>query len=611
MSALWPVLHRCGHRVEWDLSRKRPDDRAGFARWLALRDCTPCWWAKRRKYRLARPTFSPRTPRDALDGWEHAARMPALTGSDKAIAWARKIRHRLLSAALPPSARLKGTTDEAVLALVGHARTIASAAWWIDHRKDRTARPRGRLGRSRRHAQERRPNPAMSTIDCNAIKARHRLAEVARCSGFDVAHAGRVMICCPTPGHDDRTPSLQLDLDRDRYHCFGCAAHGDVIDWVRDVEGVDAPGAVAILESGRAINAAISAGTSRRSWTRRHTEPPNLDRTALERIIAANEAAWDYYSYTALHERGATYLAGRGIDIAALETETHGPVVGHTPSAKTRIDGLVAHLTSRGFTETELLDAGLATRLADGCVIDFHRDCIVVPVRDGDGSVVGLLGRDITGSSPVKYLNPATTAAYQKRRSLYRPSEPVLLPDASIVVCEGPLDALAIASQAAASGVFAGFAPVAACGRTIFDSQLYQILAIHSRAPVLAGDGDAPGRQASIEWARRMLAKGRESVITEWPDGYTPLPGSKAGAPKAYRRSLDRDALTTKAAASGPATAGLCSPKPTSRTTTATTSPGELGCPTPWPTRPPDCLKLPVGATSPQPRPSSASPSTA
>jgi DNA primase len=372
----------------------------------------------------------------------------------------------------------------------------------------------------------------MSTIDWNAIKARHRLTDVAHRTGFDVAHTGRVMVCCPTPGHDDRTPSLQLDLDRDHYHCFGCGVHGDVIDWVRDIEGVDTPNAVAILESGRAINAVVSAGTSRRSWTRRRSEPPDLDRTPLQRIVAANETAWAYYSYGNLHERGAEYLASRGIAIAALEAETHGPVVGHTPSARTRIDGLFAALTSRGFTETELLDAGLATRLADGCVIDFHRDRVVVPVRDGDGVVVGLLGRDITGTSPVKYLNPATTAAYQKSRSLYRPSEPALVPDASIVVCEGPLDALAIAAQAAASGVSARFAPVAACGRTLFDSQLDQILAVHPGAPVLAGDGDAPGRQANIDWARRMLAKGRETVITEWPDGYDPATWLKTRGPE-------------------------------------------------------------------------------
>lgn len=362
----------------------------------------------------------------------------------------------------------------------------------------------------------------MSIIDWNSVKARHRLADVARRSGFDVAHAGRVMVCCPTPGHDDSTPSLQLDLDRDRYHCFGCGAHGDVVDWVRDIEGVDIPSAVVILESGRAINAVVSAGTSRRSWTRRRPEPPDLDRTPLQRVVAANEAAWVYYSHGTLHERGADYLVRRGIDVAAIEAETHRPAVGHTPSAKTRIDGLFAVLTRRGFTETELLDAGLATRLADGCVIDFHRDRVVVPVRDGAGTVVGLLGRDITGSSPVKYLNPPTTAAYQKSRALYRPSGPTLTPDASVVVCEGPLDALAIAAQAAASGVSARFAPVAACGRTLSDFQLDLILATHPRAPVLAGDGDAAGRQANIEWARRMLAKGRETVITEWPEGYDP-----------------------------------------------------------------------------------------
>lgn len=371
----------------------------------------------------------------------------------------------------------------------------------------------------------------MTSIDWNAIKTRHRLADVAHRTGFDVVPTGRVMVCCPTPGHDDRTPSLLLDLDRDRYHCFGCGAHGDVIDWVRDIEGVDAANAIVILDSGRAINAVVSAGTSRRSWTRRSSEPPSLYRTPVQRVVAANEAAWAYYSYGTLHERGAFYLASRGIDVAALEAETHRPVVGHTPSAKTRIDGLFAALTSRGFTETELLDAGLATGLADGCVIDFHRDRVIVPVRDGDGSVVGLLGRDITGTSPVKYLNPATTAAYQKSRSLYRPSEPALMPDASIVVCEGPLDALAIAAQAAESGVSARFAPVAACGRTLFDFQVDQILAIHPRAPVLAGDGDAPGRQANIQWARRMLAKGRETVITEWPDGYDPSSWLKTRGP--------------------------------------------------------------------------------
>lgn len=136
MRALWPVVHRCGHRVEWDLSRKHPCDRADFARWLALRDCTPCWWAKRRKHHprsQVRPSSQEQS--EWIEGWESATGMPRLAGSDKAVAWARKIRHRLLTAALPPSVRARGATDEAVLGLTGHARTLTAAAWWIDHRR--------------------------------------------------------------------------------------------------------------------------------------------------------------------------------------------------------------------------------------------------------------------------------------------------------------------------------------------------------------------------------------------------------------------------------------------------------------------------------------------
>jgi DNA primase len=358
-------------------------------------------------------------------------------------------------------------------------------------------------------------------IDFADVKSRHRLADVARRSGIDAGRTGRVMISCPTPAHLDSTPSAQLDLDRDRYHCFGCGAGGDVIDWVRDIEQVDTATAVAILESRQPINAVFTSRIPSQTRSSRRPDPPRLDRTSPDRIAEANQQAWEYYSYKVLHERGVDYLAGRGIDVRPLEAEAAESAVGHTPSARTRIDGLVHHLGRRGFSESEMIDAGLATRLADGCVIDFFRDRIIMPVLDAAGTVTGLVGRDVSGTSGVKYLNPPTTAIYRKSGSLYQPTRPVL-PDGAVVVCEGPLDALAIAAHAASAGLSKRFAPVAACGRILSDLQIETILAIHPRAPVLAADGDPPGRQANLDWARRMLARGRESVITEWPDGYDP-----------------------------------------------------------------------------------------
>ncbi len=41
------------------------------------------------------------------------------------------------------------------------------------------------------------------------------------------------MACCPF--HHDKTPSMKLDR---RYHCFGCGADGDVIDFAAALYGL-------------------------------------------------------------------------------------------------------------------------------------------------------------------------------------------------------------------------------------------------------------------------------------------------------------------------------------------------------------------------------------
>jgi DNA primase len=370
----------------------------------------------------------------------------------------------------------------------------------------------------------------MTGIDWAGIKARHRLADVVGRSGLSVRASGRVMISCPIPSHHDSAPSAQLDLDRDRYHCFGCGSRGDVIDWVRNIEGVDTAAAVAILESGRPINAVFASGTGRWTNSSGH-EPPNPERTCISRVGEANQAAWEYYTQETYHEEAVAYLARRGLDLTTLEAETGAPTVGRSQPSTTRPDDLVSYLAGMGFTNTELIDAGLALRVTDRRVVDFFRNRLILAITDDAGVICGLLGRDMTGRSPVKYLNPPATAAYTKNETLYRPTRQPLGSDGAVVVCEGPLDALAIAACASTAGLSDRFTPVAACGTVLSDHQIETILSMHRRAPVLAGDGDQPGRQANLEWATRMLARGRESVITNWPEGNDPASWLAARGP--------------------------------------------------------------------------------
>jgi DNA polymerase len=51
-------------------------------------------------------------------------------------------------------------------------------------------------------------------------------------------------LCCPF--HDERTPSLQIYPDH--FHCYGCGAHGDAVDWLMMADGLDRSAAIALLQ---------------------------------------------------------------------------------------------------------------------------------------------------------------------------------------------------------------------------------------------------------------------------------------------------------------------------------------------------------------------------
>lgn len=385
----------------------------------------------------------------------------------------------------------------------------------------------------------------MAGIDFDGVRARYRLGAVARRTGFDVPDTGQAMVCCPLPAHDDRRPSMHLDLDRDRYYCFGCGAHGDVVQWVCDIEAVRPGQAVAILDDGRLINGVHTGGTTaRRYLSRPGLDTPDLERTPPERVRVAMQTAWRYYTVTSLHQRGVDYLTGeRHIDVGPLEVEAGRPVVGHTPS---RGDGLTQWLRSQHFIDDELVDASLALRRQDGSVIDFFRDRLLLPVTDERGQVIGIIGRTTTGREP-RYLNQTITRTYDKHLALYQPAPHHLDGDANVVVVEGTLDALAVAVQAARVGLSAKYAPVSASGVRLSDEQLDAILALHPRAPVLAADGDDAGWDANLEWAARIALRYRESVITTWPQGEDPASWLAAHGPDGLTCITRRGCLESSA----------------------------------------------------------------
>ena len=67
----------------------------------------------------------------------------------------------------------------------------------------------------------------------DAVKQNISIREVAERYGFTVTRSG--MIVCPF--HNDKTPSMKVDR---RFHCFGCQADGDAVDFVSRFYGISA-----------------------------------------------------------------------------------------------------------------------------------------------------------------------------------------------------------------------------------------------------------------------------------------------------------------------------------------------------------------------------------
>lgn len=135
---VWPVGHDCGHQQDHDLSQRRPSERAGYARWLAGRDCTACWQAKREKGREKERAAWVAEQREEenrrVAAWEERTAMPELAGSDKAVAWARRVRYELVVAGHDHAGSVGVTDDDFALQVEQPARKITSASWWIDQK---------------------------------------------------------------------------------------------------------------------------------------------------------------------------------------------------------------------------------------------------------------------------------------------------------------------------------------------------------------------------------------------------------------------------------------------------------------------------------------------
>lgn len=276
------------------------------------------------------------------------------------------------------------------------------------------------------------------------------------------------------PFHGEKTPSFKVDPATQLWHCFGCGLGGDVFGFVMKTDNVEFPDSVRMLAD--------------RANIELHEEQGGIPRGHKERLFAVLDESADYYHRTLTGSRegsaaaGREYLANRGYgsDVAKSWRLGYAPGRG----------ALTRHLTGKGYTAQELVDANVALRGDDGSLKDRFYDRIMFPIADLQGRVVAFGGRVVQRGEP-KYLNTNDTPVFHKSANLYaidRAKGPITA-SGTAIVAEGYTDVIALHE--------AGFTATVATLGTALTRQHLKLLGRFAKRIVYLFDGDEAGLRAA------------------------------------------------------------------------------------------------------------------
>lgn len=284
------------------------------------------------------------------------------------------------------------------------------------------------------------------------------------------------------PFHNEKTPSFTVSADKGFYHCFGCGAHGDILSFEMQANGLSFMEAVERLaaQAGMEVPQATpeEAARSKRAAT----------------VLEALEAACRFYEQRLRLPEGREAMAYA--ERRALSEETIGRFrLGYAPTG----NALKAALTRDGMDEGLLLEAGLIGRPDDGrSPYDILRGRLTFPITDRRGRVIAFGGR-ILGDGQPKYLNSPDTPVFHKGQVLYglAQARAMAAERGRVVVAEGYMDVIAM-SQA---GIAEAVAPL---GTALTEGHLAELWRLADE-PILCFDGDAAGQRAARRAAERAL----------------------------------------------------------------------------------------------------------
>ncbi|WP_010236471.1 DNA primase [Clostridium arbusti] len=298
------------------------------------------------------------------------------------------------------------------------------------------------------------------------------------------------------PFHNEKSPSFSVSVDKQIYKCFGCGEAGNVITFVMKTRNLSFIDAVKVL-------------AERIHMDLDYLEKGNSEKkNANDKLLKLNVEAARFFFYNLnSNKKAKSYFTGRGIAESTIRSFGLGYALDDW-------HGIVNFLKKKGYSDLDLINAGLIIKNEKGNKYDRFRNRVIFPVFDYKGKVIGFGGRVLDDSKP-KYLNSPETALFKKGINLYGLNFALKKDNKrTFIIVEGYMDCITL-HQYGITNV------VASLGTALTVSQA-KLLKRYADNIIISYDADTAGQTATLRGLKILRDVGLIVKVLKVPEGKDP-----------------------------------------------------------------------------------------
>ncbi|HCG8220126.1 TPA: DNA primase [Vibrio parahaemolyticus] len=315
--------------------------------------------------------------------------------------------------------------------------------------------------------------------------------------------------CCPF--HNEKTPSFSVSQEKQFYHCFGCGAHGNAIDFMMEFERLEFVEAIEELASYLGLDVPREQRSGGGGQFKSGPQASSSEKRSLYDLMGSIAQFYRNQLKQPSSKVAIEYLKDRGLSGEIVQKFGIGYVADEW-------DLVRKNFGQNKDNQDMLVTGGMLIENDKGNRYDRFRGRIMFPIRDRRGRVIGFGGR-VLGDGTPKYLNSPETPIFHKGKELYGLYEVLQAyrEPPRILVVEGYMDVVALAQYGVDYSV-------ASLGTSTTGDHI-QMLFRQTNTVVCCYDGDRAGKEAAwraLENALQFLKTGNTLKFLFLPDGEDP-----------------------------------------------------------------------------------------